>query len=81
MRGQEIVTGCELLNGYRELRTAMTTRKHPIDPDCPAWRPYVEAHEIGMPPWGGFGRKFLHAPFHFASGGLYGSPLKICQST
>ena len=57
LRGQEIVTGCRLLNDYKDLRKAMTTREHPIDPDCDGWRPYVQSHEIGMPPWGGFGCK------------------------
>ncbi|UKZ78315.1 hypothetical protein TrVFT333_006051 [Trichoderma virens FT-333] len=55
LRGQEIVTGCQLLHSYKELRSAFTSRAHPIDPDSPGWRPYTEAHEIGMPPWGGFG--------------------------
>ncbi|OTA00206.1 aspartyl-tRNA synthetase, class Iib [Trichoderma parareesei] len=55
LRGQEIVTGCQLLHSYKEVRSAFTNRAHPIDPDCPGWRPYTEAHEIGMPPWGGFG--------------------------
>ncbi|KAG9196767.1 hypothetical protein G6514_005224, partial [Epicoccum nigrum] len=62
LRGQEIITGCRLLNDYQELRKAMTTRKHPIDPDCDGWRPYVQSHENGMPPWGGFGlgmKRFL----------------------
>lgn len=57
LRGQEIVTGCQLLHSYKEVRAAFTNRAHPIDPDCLGWRPYTEAHEIGMPPWGGFGRK------------------------
>ncbi|EHK48429.1 hypothetical protein TRIATDRAFT_236434 [Trichoderma atroviride IMI 206040] len=57
LRGQEIVTGCQLLHSYKEVRSAFTNRAHRIDPDCPGWRPYTEAHEIGMPPWGGFGRK------------------------
>ncbi|KAH0496064.1 hypothetical protein TgHK011_003447 [Trichoderma gracile] len=55
LRGQEIVTGCQLLHSYKEVRSAFTNRAHPIDPDCPGWRPYTEAFEIGMPPWGGFG--------------------------
>ncbi|KAL6879904.1 hypothetical protein HDV57DRAFT_99060 [Trichoderma longibrachiatum] len=55
LRGQEIVTGCQLLHSYKEVRAAFTNREHPIDPNCPGWRPYTEAHEIGMPPWGGFG--------------------------
>ncbi|KAL9473750.1 hypothetical protein ACSS6W_008130 [Trichoderma asperelloides] len=55
LRGQEIVTGCQLLHSYKEVRSAFTNRAHPIDPDSPGWRPYTEAHEIGMPPWGGFG--------------------------
>ncbi|TFB06756.1 Aspartate-tRNA ligase [Trichoderma ghanense] len=55
LRGQEIVTGCQLLHSYKEVRAAFANRAHPIDPDCPGWRPYTEAHEIGMPPWGGFG--------------------------
>lgn len=59
LRGQEIVTGCRLINDYNDLRRAMTTREHPIDPDCEGWQPYVQSHEIGMPPWGGFGRKLL----------------------
>ena len=33
----------------------MTSREYPIDPDSPGWRPYVAAHDIGMPPWAGFG--------------------------
>jgi aspartyl/asparaginyl-tRNA synthetase len=57
LRGQEIIIGCRLLNHYKDLRKAMTTRKYPIDPDCDGWRPYVQSHEIGMPPWGGFGCK------------------------
>ena len=59
MRGQEIITGCRLLHSYEELRSAFATRAYPLDPDSPEWRPYVTAHEIGMPPWGGFGCKFL----------------------
>jgi aspartyl-tRNA synthetase len=59
LRGQEIITGCRLLNDYNDLRRAMTTREHPIDPDCDGWRPYVQSHEIGMPPWGGFGCKLI----------------------
>ncbi|KAF2123423.1 class II aaRS and biotin synthetase [Dothidotthia symphoricarpi CBS 119687] len=55
LRGQEIITGCRLINEFNDLRRAMTTREHPIDPDCDGWRPYVQSHEIGMPPWGGFG--------------------------
>ncbi|KAL7932143.1 hypothetical protein V8C35DRAFT_329140 [Trichoderma chlorosporum] len=55
LRGQEIVTGCQLLHSYKEVRAAFTNRAHPIDPDSPGWRPYTVAHEIGMPPWGGFG--------------------------
>ncbi|PSR84454.1 hypothetical protein BD289DRAFT_368613 [Coniella lustricola] len=55
LRGQECITGCRLLHSYQELHKAFTTRSHPIDPDSPEWRPYMEAHEIGMPPWGGFG--------------------------
>ncbi|KAL7783567.1 hypothetical protein V8C37DRAFT_42929 [Trichoderma ceciliae] len=55
LRGQEIVTGCQLLHSYEEVRSAFTNRAHPIDPDSPGWRPYTVAHEIGMPPWGGFG--------------------------
>ncbi|PTB62253.1 class II aaRS and biotin synthetase [Trichoderma citrinoviride] len=55
LRGQEIVTGCQLLHSHEEVRAAFTNRAHPIDPDCPGWQPYTEAHEIGMPPWGGFG--------------------------
>lgn len=57
MRGQEIVTGCRLIHDYEELRAAFINRSPPIDPDSPEWRPYMIAHEIGMPPWGGFGRK------------------------
>ncbi|ETS76971.1 hypothetical protein PFICI_10845 [Pestalotiopsis fici W106-1] len=59
MRGQEIVTGCRLLHSYEDLRSAFISRPYPIDPDSPEWRPYVRAHEIGMPPWGGFGRESL----------------------
>ncbi|KAK3358796.1 hypothetical protein B0T25DRAFT_587939 [Lasiosphaeria hispida] len=55
LRGQEIITGCRLLHSHEELRSAFTTRVPPIDPDSAEWRPYVLAHEIGMPPWGGFG--------------------------
>ncbi|KAI0201864.1 hypothetical protein F4808DRAFT_424084 [Astrocystis sublimbata] len=55
LRGQEVVTGCQLLHSYEKLRTAFVTRAHPIDPDCPGWTNYTRAHEIGMPPWGGFG--------------------------
>ena len=55
LRGQEIVTGCQLLHSHKELRSAHATRTHPIDSDSLGWRPYVAAHEIGMPPWGGFG--------------------------
>lgn len=59
LRGQEIITGCQLLHSHEELRSAFATRTHPIDPDSPGWRPFVAAHEIGMPPWGGFGCKLL----------------------
>ncbi|KAL0929814.1 aspartate-tRNA ligase [Colletotrichum truncatum] len=55
MRGQEVSTGYQLLNSHEQLRTAFATRAHPIDPDSPGWRPFVAAHEFGMPPWGGFG--------------------------
>ncbi|PVI02292.1 class II aaRS and biotin synthetase [Periconia macrospinosa] len=55
LRGQEVVTGCRLLHSHEELRSAFAARAHPIDPDSPEWRPYMAAHEIGMPPWGGFG--------------------------
>ncbi|KAH9873310.1 hypothetical protein J1614_005708 [Plenodomus biglobosus] len=55
LRGQEIITGCRLINDSTDLRRAMTTREHPIDPDCDGWRPYVQSHDLGMPPWGGFG--------------------------
>ncbi|KAL2208339.1 class II aaRS and biotin synthetase [Sarocladium strictum] len=55
MRGQEIVTGCQLVHTHHELLSAFASRAHPIDPDSPGWRPFVRAHEIGMPPWGGFG--------------------------
>ncbi|KAK0725120.1 hypothetical protein B0H67DRAFT_121522 [Lasiosphaeris hirsuta] len=58
LRGQEIVTGCRLLHSYEELRSAFTARVPPIDADSAEWRPYMVAHEIGMPPWGGFGRHF-----------------------
>lgn len=57
LRGQEIVTACQLLHSYQDVRTAFQSREHPIDPDSPGWQPYTTAHEIGMPPWGGFGRK------------------------
>ncbi len=57
MKGQEIVTGCRLIHDHEELRTAFVNRSPPIDPESPEWRPYMIAHEIGMPPWGGFGRK------------------------
>ncbi|KAJ6789158.1 hypothetical protein PWT90_06034 [Aphanocladium album] len=57
LRGQEIITGCQLLHSHQDLREAFATRVPPIDSDSPGWRSYVEAHEIGMPPWGGFGRK------------------------
>jgi aspartyl/asparaginyl-tRNA synthetase len=56
-RGCEICTGCQLLHSHTELRSAMAARKHPIDHDSSQWRPFVKAHDIGMPPWGGFGRK------------------------
>jgi aspartyl/asparaginyl-tRNA synthetase len=59
IRGQECVTGCQLLHSHDELRTAFATREPPIDSDSPGWRPFVAAHEIGMPPWGGFGRKWI----------------------
>ncbi|ATY64533.1 aspartate-tRNA ligase [Cordyceps militaris] len=55
MKGQEIVTGCRLIHDHEELRTAFVNRSPPIDPESPEWRPYMIAHEIGMPPWGGFG--------------------------
>ncbi|KAK0705845.1 hypothetical protein B0T21DRAFT_341663 [Apiosordaria backusii] len=55
LRGQECVTGCRLLHSAEELRTAFANRPHPIDPETPEWRPYMTAHELGMPPWGGFG--------------------------
>ncbi|KAK4189003.1 hypothetical protein QBC35DRAFT_494952 [Podospora australis] len=55
LRGQEVVTGCRLLHSAQDLRAAFAAREHPIDPDSPEWRPYLIAHEIGMPPWGGFG--------------------------
>ena len=62
LRGQEIVTGCQLLHSHEELRSAYAKRAHPIDPDSPGWRPYVAAHEIAMPPWGGFGCRSLFYP-------------------
>ncbi|OIW29208.1 class II aaRS and biotin synthetase [Coniochaeta ligniaria NRRL 30616] len=55
LRGQEIATGCRLLHAHDHLRAAFAARDPPIDPDSPGWRPYTTAHEIGMPPWGGFG--------------------------
>ncbi|CAI4214278.1 unnamed protein product [Parascedosporium putredinis] len=55
LRGQEVVTGCRLLHAHEDLCLAYATRAHPIDPESKEWRPYMFAHEIGMPPWGGFG--------------------------
>ncbi|KAM7186192.1 hypothetical protein V8F33_011958 [Rhypophila sp. PSN 637] len=56
LRGQEIITGCQLLHSYDDLRAAFSNRTPvPIDPDSPEWKPYMAAHELGMPPWGGFG--------------------------
>ncbi|GJC90926.1 aspartate--tRNA ligase, cytoplasmic [Colletotrichum liriopes] len=55
MRGQEVLTGYQLLHSHEELRSSFAARAHPIDPDSPEWRPFVAAHETGMPPWGGFG--------------------------
>lgn len=57
MRGQEISTGYQCIHDYKELRHAMATRKHPIDADSVAWKPFVEAHEVGMPPIGGVASK------------------------
>ncbi|KAK4674894.1 hypothetical protein QC764_503120 [Podospora pseudoanserina] len=55
LRGQECVTGCRLLHSAEDLAAAFANRPHPIEPETPEWRPYMTAHEIGMPPWGGFG--------------------------
>ncbi|KAK4219695.1 aspartyl-tRNA synthetase [Rhypophila decipiens] len=55
LAGQEIVTGCQLLHSYQDLREAFLKRTPPIYPDSPEWRTYMAAHELGMPPWGGFG--------------------------
>ncbi|KAM7212555.1 hypothetical protein V8F06_012052 [Rhypophila decipiens] len=53
--GQEIITGCQLLHSYEDLRAAFSNRTPPIDSDSPEWKSYMAAHELGMPPWGGFG--------------------------
>lgn len=60
LRGQEVMTGYHLLHSHEDLRNAYSSRAHPIDPDSPGWRPYVTAHEVGMPPWGGFGCELLN---------------------
>jgi aspartyl-tRNA synthetase len=59
MRGQEISTGYQCLHSHEELRTAMKTRKCPIDPESEQWRPFAAAYETGMPPLGGVGSEFL----------------------
>lgn len=50
LRGQEIVTACQLLHDHRELRSVMISCEYPIDSDSPEWHPYVAAHDIDMPP-------------------------------
>ncbi len=56
-KGQQIDTGCRLLHDHGELPTALVSRSSPIEAESPEWRPYMIAYEIGMPPWGGLGRK------------------------
>lgn len=56
-RGQEMSTGYQCIHDYQELRDAMKTRRPPIDPDSIAWKPFVEAHEVAMPPLGGIASK------------------------
>jgi hypothetical protein len=58
IRGQECCSAAQFIHTEHGIREAMSANKPPVGADSPGWRAYTEAHEAGMPPWGGYASKW-----------------------